>query len=502
MKLWCFTLAHFGSADCDAAIKAAAEKYTPLFDLTVLCPCDSWQTSEQYGAIVQGFCADNAALKNALCEEFVRSYQAQLAIRALCAKSGMPDAIVFPACDAYGYYTVLYSYLDSAFYAKCPIYLAPFETENEQAPPYLLPHWWINQQNDFCSRFARGIVNESAADFAKAVALNAQTPFAPSAFPFTTQRPQTPAPQLENEQKGLLSIIIPYYNLGRTLPETLASAFACEYPCFEVILINDGSTDAESLRVLKEESAKYPNLRVVTQENKGLSAVRNRAFIEAKGEYLTYLDADDKIAPSYYSRCIALLEQYPNAGYCGSWLQCFGDNADIVPYFSGSLPAVLLYNSQSSFCVSRRAVYAAFGQNDTTLKKGLEDHDAWLSLAEHGWFGIMIPEAISLYRISQGSMSAAFSRDVTHQKHMHLFEALHARHQGLYREYENEIYNLLQSNGPSYLWNGLATVTGTPHLLLQLQAAQTEFTLARAHSENLEASRAVRLAKRLRQFFK
>lgn len=61
------------------------------------------------------------------------------------------------------------------------------------------------------------------------------------------------------------------------------------------------------------------------------------------------------------------------------------------------------------------------------MKKGLEDHDAWLSLAEHGWFGIMIPEAISLYRISQGSMSVAFSRDVTHQKHMHLFEALHMR---------------------------------------------------------------------------
>lgn len=219
MKLWYCTLAHFGSADCDAAIKAAAEKYTPLFDLTVLCPCDSWQTSEQYGAIVQGFCADNAALKNALCEEFVRSYQAQLAIRALCAKSGMPDAIVFPACDAYGYYTVLYSYLDS-FLREVPNLFSAFETEKDQAPPYLLPHWWINQQNDFCARFARGIVNESAADFAKAVALNAQTPFAPSACLQRIACKPT-APQLENEQKGFCPSLFRTIIWGAPCPKHL-----------------------------------------------------------------------------------------------------------------------------------------------------------------------------------------------------------------------------------------------------------------------------------------
>lgn len=82
-------------------------------------------------------------------------------------------------------------------------------------------------------------------------------------------------------------------------------------------MINDGVTDAESLRVLKKKAPNIPTCALSRKKTKGLSAVRNRACAEAKGEYLTYLDADDKIEPSYYSRRIALLEQYPNVGYCG-----------------------------------------------------------------------------------------------------------------------------------------------------------------------------------------
>ncbi|MEG1105035.1 MAG: glycosyltransferase family A protein, partial [Oscillospiraceae bacterium] len=275
-------------------------------------------------------------------------------------------------------------------------------------------------------------------------------------------------PAVAPNKAGLLTVIIPFYNLGNSLSETLESAFNSDYPSLEIILIDDGSTDADSLRVLESEQLKYPSLQVIHQKNQGLSAVRNLGAALAKGEFITYLDADDMVMPKYYSRCISLLQQYNNIGYVGSWLQLFGESSDIVPYFQSSLPALLLYNSQASFCVSRKDVYSTFGQNKESMCVGFEDHDAWLSLAENGWFGIMIPEALCNYRISHASMSAQFSRDITHEKHMRLFEILQANHAALYHEYQDEVYNLITCNGPGYLWNGTGIRTGVPDLLTRL----------------------------------
>lgn len=93
-----------------------------------------------------------------------------------------------------------------------------------------------------------------------------------------------------------ISIIIPVYNVEQYLKACLDTVVAQNYSDFEVICINDGSTDG-SKSILDEYAAKYSNISIIHQENKGLSAARNAGIRAAKGDYIFFLDSDDWIEP-------------------------------------------------------------------------------------------------------------------------------------------------------------------------------------------------------------
>lgn len=92
------------------------------------------------------------------------------------------------------------------------------------------------------------------------------------------------------------SLIIPIYNVEQYLKACLDTVVAQSYSDFEVICINDGSTDG-SKSILDEYAAKYSNISIINQENKGLSAARNAGIRAAKGDYIFFLDSDDWIEP-------------------------------------------------------------------------------------------------------------------------------------------------------------------------------------------------------------
>lgn len=91
-----------------------------------------------------------------------------------------------------------------------------------------------------------------------------------------------------------VSIIIPVYNVEQYLEQCLKSAIKQTLKNIEIIVINDGSTD-KSLDIIKKYELKYYNIRVINQENKGLSETRNVGLRESKGEYIYFLDSDDYI---------------------------------------------------------------------------------------------------------------------------------------------------------------------------------------------------------------
>jgi glycosyltransferase involved in cell wall biosynthesis len=99
-----------------------------------------------------------------------------------------------------------------------------------------------------------------------------------------------------------ISIIIPVYNAENYLEECLLSISQQTFGDFEILAINDGSTD-RSLEILKKYQEKEPRLQVISQENKGVSAARNLGLENAQGEYITFVDADDWLHPE-------TLEQY------------------------------------------------------------------------------------------------------------------------------------------------------------------------------------------------
>lgn len=125
-----------------------------------------------------------------------------------------------------------------------------------------------------------------------------------------------------------VSILIPAYNAARSLPDTLRSALAQTWPDFEIIVVDDGSTD-ETLAAAW--SVTSPRIKVVRQENRGQAAAFNRALAEAQGDYFVFLDADDLLARDKIERQIARLHASgPEFVASGEWARFCGDSTEAV----------------------------------------------------------------------------------------------------------------------------------------------------------------------------
>lgn len=106
----------------------------------------------------------------------------------------------------------------------------------------------------------------------------------------------------------MISIVIPLYNKANYIANTLKTVFAQTYQDFEVVIVDDGSTDGSEKVV---ETMQDARIRLIKQQNAGVSAARNNGIAEARGEYIALLDADDEWKPTYLATQMALVEKYP-----------------------------------------------------------------------------------------------------------------------------------------------------------------------------------------------
>ena len=138
--------------------------------------------------------------------------------------------------------------------------------------------------------------------------------------------------------KPLVSVIIPLYNMERFIQETLSSIIVSSYPNYEIIVMDDGSTDS-SLSIAQQFAASHPllNIQVLTQSNQGASAARNNAISLAKGIYILPIDADDLIAPQYIEMAVKVLEQSTEVLVVGCEIEMFGLRNKRVKYPNFSL---------------------------------------------------------------------------------------------------------------------------------------------------------------------
>ncbi len=111
-----------------------------------------------------------------------------------------------------------------------------------------------------------------------------------------------------------ISVLIPVYNVKEYLSACLDSVLKQTFQDFEVICINDGSTD-NSLDILNQYAQKDNRIHIILQENQGVSVARNTGLSNAKGDYITFLDSDDMIAPTFLETLITALEKNPSAQF-------------------------------------------------------------------------------------------------------------------------------------------------------------------------------------------
>lgn len=108
----------------------------------------------------------------------------------------------------------------------------------------------------------------------------------------------------------MVSVVIPLYNKETSIRQTLESVFAQTYTNFEIVIVDDGSTDGSLDAVTKVSDSR---IKVVIQENAGVSAARNRGIAEAKGEFIAFLDADDEWDSNYLETQMELASKYGDA---------------------------------------------------------------------------------------------------------------------------------------------------------------------------------------------
>ncbi len=205
-----------------------------------------------------------------------------------------------------------------------------------------------------------------------------------------------------NEKSPLISVVIPCYNHGKYVEEAIDSCLQSTFPDFEIIVVNDGSTDPYTQEVLANLSK--PKTLIIHQEHKGVSAARNTGIRHARGNYIFPLDADDMIDRSLLEREFHILETNPALGFVSCWVKSFGDSSIVWRTGPYQLDNLLVCNSVAVGSLFRKEAWEQVGGYNEQMRKGYEDWDFWISLGGKGWKGDIIPEALYYHRRHSPSM--------------------------------------------------------------------------------------------------
>ncbi|MEQ9355665.1 glycosyltransferase [Coleofasciculus chthonoplastes] len=206
----------------------------------------------------------------------------------------------------------------------------------------------------------------------------------------------------------IISVIIPAYNAEKTIKETIESVLNQTVTDFEVLVINDGSTDGtlDVIAGIKDE-----RLRVFSYPHAGVATTRNRGLAHAVGEYISFLDADDLWTPDKLEAQLKALQENPQAAVAYSWTDWIDELRQFLRaggYITenGQVYEKLLvrdFIESGSNPLIRAEAFQSVGKFDESLEFS-EDWDMWLRLAACYEF-VAVPSAQILYRISPNSAS-------------------------------------------------------------------------------------------------
>lgn len=202
----------------------------------------------------------------------------------------------------------------------------------------------------------------------------------------------------------IFSIIIPCYNQGAYLKDALDSLENCDGFLFEVIIVNDGSTDAYTNNYIS--SLKGGRYTIIEQANAGLAAARNAGIQRSSGEFILPLDADNKIRPIFLTESLKELRASPQVAVFYGNAAYFGERSGEWVPGEFNLQKLLISNYIDACAVIRKSVLDQVGFYDTQMKyMGWEDWEMWLRISSNGFKFHYCNQVVFDYRVVNNSMS-------------------------------------------------------------------------------------------------
>jgi glycosyltransferase involved in cell wall biosynthesis len=250
----------------------------------------------------------------------------------------------------------------------------------------------------------------------------------------------------------LVSVIIPTYNRGQVIKESIESAIQQTYKNMEIIVVDDGSSDDT-----KAICEKYPKIKYIFQENSGASSARNNALTHASGDYIAFLDSDDVWHPDKTSEQMAFFDENDTVGlvFCDCARPVEGKHlfSPIPPRQPApiiGLKEIVLYPYLGTpSVILKKEVLNTIGNFNTQLKSA-EDLEFFIRIAEHYLIGYVQKTYVSICK-SEGSLSdnAESYKDIL--KVYKMFFKRNIQFRLKFPEIEKRVYYKLYSDFARYL---------------------------------------------------
>lgn len=250
----------------------------------------------------------------------------------------------------------------------------------------------------------------------------------------------------------VISVVLPVYNSDKYLREAVESILSQTFNNFELIVINDGSTD-DSLGILKEFKKLDERVRLVSRGNRGIPATLNEGISIARGEWIAIMNADDIALPNRLERQLQWLEQ-TGSDICGSWVKFFGTAERRIlkhPQTDAAIKMGLMFGSMfAQPSVMMRTDLVKKLQYDKNWKVA-EDYDLWERAMRAGWKMTNVPEVLLLYRqhneqisVSTFSYQQQLTQNIRRRCLEFVFESMSLR-----KDWLDEILKLREPSPPA-----------------------------------------------------
>ena len=221
----------------------------------------------------------------------------------------------------------------------------------------------------------------------------------------------------------LISIIIPCFNSGSTILETIKSVKKQSWENIEIIVVDDGSNEKNTIRILN----KIKDIKLIRQNNLGLPSARNAGIRKSKGKYILPLDADDTLHPDALKSMHDIIKKNKSKIFVFSNILLRGERDGLVKknynffnqLFINNLPYCMLFP---------KAIWKEIGGYDETMINGFEDWEYNIHLGKKGYHGICIEKGLFYYLVNEEGMLLS----KTIKKYSQIWSYIQKKHKDLY----------------------------------------------------------------------